>query len=753
MPLGGLTVLFGPNGAGKTNVIEALGAHDPLARRSLERVGGQRSEDRARVGLVARFNVDVEGSGPDAGRLLEMLAAPWAEGIAPLDITDGIGAYCGSCWWLDGGDLYDEADRASLTEAYAVIRGSLIAGADPDQRERAGRLLDLLLGDPMFIVQEDFAVELTFDRATPRGSEIVGLADGLRVSGDNVLSHLLGPLRSWTGRWPPLTTMSRGPGAEPADPDIEPVTPAGFDWVVSQLGGVRVVSGDLHVIEAGLDKSLEEVHDALWHRPFDEGWGAEDQLCATCFGSDHGGKVDADEPVSPAAPPRPAWLESRDGWSRVRPSLASAFSVIEDEANRQLPGFVSEQGQVRLRIAEPERWAERNSRCEFLSEVVPGEVGPEPADWDGPVGVLGFTGLPQPSTKTIAAVDLGAGMRRWVATAVRLAVDACKSGELTVVLRGDIDPDVTDEEATDLELVVRSGAVRPQMLLIDEPEQHLHPHAQHVIAGWAADQARHHQAVVVATHSPAFFSLPPERAQHCEVRRVGHSTRIRPLRRVHGPEAVEQARSLGFDLGLGRDALAQLTRAVVVVEGDWDRRLLHHYFGDELADQRLLVVVLQGSDELGGLADAAVIPALGVPVIALLDEVRATTATDLDALPDPLTKSERALRDLARELGDDLRIVRYEDPDVICALPESAVRAAYPDADFPGWDALLLEWSEACTGSDWVPFKKWVLKRMGLGKRDRFAARFFRCVLASDHEGQPMPRFRHAAMQVLALST
>jgi hypothetical protein len=32
--------------------------------------------------------------------------------------------------------------------------------------------------------------------------------------------------------------------------------------------------------------------------------------------------------------------------------------------------------------------------------------------------------------------------------------------------------------------------------------------------------------------------------------------------------------------------------------------------------------------------------------------------------------------------------VSVEDPDVICALPELAVSAAYPAASFPGWDAL-----------------------------------------------------------------
>lgn len=292
----------------------------------------------------------------------------------------------------------------------------------------------------------------------------------------------------------------------------------------------------------------------------------------------------------------------------------------------------------------------------------------------------------------------------------------------------------------------------PQVLLVDEPEQHLHPHAQHVLARWAAELARSHRAVVVATHSPAFFALPPEQATVCEVRRVGHHTRVRPLRAVHGPDAVAQARQLGFELGMGQDALAQLTRAVAVVEGDWDRRLLHHFFADELAMQRILVVVLQGSDEVAGLADAAVVPALGLPVVALLDEVRATSAADLAALADPLSKAERGLRDLATQLGDSLRVVRYEDPDVICALPEVAVRAAYPGPDFPGWAALLTEWESDLGDADSRPsFKRWALRRMGLPKRERMPTRFFHTVLDHDSSRTPTARFRAAANQLLAV--
>jgi hypothetical protein len=319
------------------------------------------------------------------------------------------------------------------------------------------------------------------------------------------------------------------------------------------------------------------------------------------------------------------------------------------------------------------------------------------------------------------------------------------------VLVGDLDADAEPAKANEVVGVVVDRSPAPRILLVDEPEQHLHPSAQHMVAAWAASQARSHHAVVVATHSPAFFALPPEQATLCEVRREGHETSVRPLRAVHGPAGVEQARQLGFELGLGRDALAQLTRAVAVVEGEWDRRLLYRYYETELAEQRILVVPLQGSDELGAMADAAVIPALGVPVIALLDEVRAASSAELASLAGNLSKAERALRDLAAALGDELKVVRYDDPDVICALPEDAVRRAYPGVVFPGWDQMLHDWRQECaSGVTNRPFKRWALERFGLSKKERTPAAFFSRVLEHDAGCVPHLRFRNAAMQVLS---
>jgi hypothetical protein len=290
----------------------------------------------------------------------------------------------------------------------------------------------------------------------------------------------------------------------------------------------------------------------------------------------------------------------------------------------------------------------------------------------------------------------------------------------------------------------------PRILVVDEPEQHLHPHAQDIIAAWASRQASHHHAVVVATHSPAFLALAPEQATICQVQRIGHETRVRPLPPVYGADVVARARQLGFELGLGRAALAQLTLAVVLVEGEWDRQMLRHFYARELNEQRILVVPLQGSDELGGLADAAIIPTLGVRVVALLDEVRARSWDELAALPGKLSKAERCLRDLATDLGSWLQIVHYEDPDVICALPETAVLLAYPDAGFTGWDDLLARWHAATSAGDTThSFKRWALETMTLPRKERYPANFFRHVLAHAGTSVPSSRFNSAVQQIL----
>jgi hypothetical protein len=513
-------------------------------------------------------------------------------------------------------------------------------------------------------------------------------------------------------------------------------------------------------VEVHLDGALEQAHDQLQHRPDYAETGLEDELCSVCLHADHGGRVDpavyapddaltdiSDLPF--AFPGSPEWLEERDGWVRVRPTLRDTLAIIENRANELVPIFVSEQGRIRLETRPIHEWNASPARCKIMFDVDPGSPEPVPADWNDRIGVIGFAYPVNSATLRIPLADLGAGMRRWVATIVRQAADECVAGEISAARPTFEDPSLSGEAPEPPTVVVKEPAM-PRILVADEPEQHLHPHAQEIIASWAIKQAARNHAVVVATHSPAFLALPPERATICQVQRIGHETRVRPLPLVHGSDVVARARQLGFELGLGREALAQLTRAVILVEGEWDRQMLYRFYASELHEQRILVVPLQGSDELGGLADAALIPTLGVPVVALLDEVRANSWEQLAHLPGMLSKAERSLRDLADTLGSWLRIVHYADPDVICALPEEAVQAAYPDASFTGWDDLLARWRMATSAGDTGhSFKRWALATMALPRRDRLPAIFFRRVLEQSGNSAPSSRFNIAVQQVL----
>jgi hypothetical protein len=467
-----------------------------------------------------------------------MLTAPWRTGMAPSEITEGVGAYCSGCWWLDGGDLYNPADQETLSAVYAVIRRYLMAKVEPDALDAASRMLDLLLDEPVLIVQEDFAVYLSCDRRAPAGRELLDLGRELNGRlGEGALDDVVGTLCSWTGRWPPLTTFSRGPGDGVAG------VPPGFDWVVGRFGGVRAVTGDAETVEAHLDTTLEQVHDQLLHHPerledFDD--EPQDAFCEHCLHPDHAGRVplgtyassnDATDGELPFPyPGTSGWLEERDGWARVRPSLQRALAIVEQETNRRLPTFVADQGTVRLEIRPVPEWGASPARCRVLLDLIPGSGERLLADWDGQVGVIGFpVPMGRGGVLRVPLADLGAGLCRWVTIAVRLAVEACTMSDV----------DLPRDRRSALSALARGEARRaavqrniepPQVLLIDEPEQHLHPAAQHEVAAWCLQQARQHHAVVVATHSPAVLVLPPEEVIACQVVRRNAITIVRPFR-------------------------------------------------------------------------------------------------------------------------------------------------------------------------------------------------------------------------------
>ncbi len=156
---------------------------------------------------------------------------------------------------------------------------------------------------------------------------------------------------------------------------------------------------------------------------------------------------------------------------------------------------------------------------------------------------------------------------------------------------------------------------RPTLVVVDEPERHLHPAAQREAAKWLQDfAARTNTYVVAATHSPAMLSAGGARYVHVERRRDDSVEAIEidaiDLRR----HFVTNSR-LGFDQGELLTAIEQY----IVVEGEHEEIVLTAWCGDVLA--RSLICPMRGTQQRGGvnLQLEAMMKLARKPVAFLLD--------------------------------------------------------------------------------------------------------------------------------------
>jgi hypothetical protein len=276
-----------------------------------------------------------------------------------------------------------------------------------------------------------------------------------------------------------------------------------------------------------------------------------------------------------------------------------------------------------------------------------------------------------------------------------------------------------------LELSYRQYShLRPLTLLIDEPENALHPAAQSHLAeslsfddsGEGIDESVF--GCIVASHSPALLAARNAHLLHV-ARTFDGGVSIEPIHKIGEVDALVN------QLGVTRADVLAMTSGFVLVEGHHDEIVLNQLFRDDFARLRARIVRMDGASkakaalnvELLATYSAArlvvVIDRLGSGAARIWQEAQdAAQQGDADAAARALHRMSRlpgAEADWVVEAGlhslktgsfHRIRLVGLTRPDIIEYLPvDGFVQGA------AGWDELRRDYKAS---SDRVPFKDWL---------------------------------------------
>ena len=423
--------------------------------------------------------------------------------------------------------------------------------------------------------------------------------------------------------------------------------------------------------------------------------------------------------------PMPWFDEMPDGTYSVRPAIVQSLEALCSRATQIAPSFVTSDYDIEGRVIPPTDWDISESRIAVRLLRSDGEAFP-----------LGLT---------------GSGIRRWATYAI---IEAMRQIEHEVMLRSadeDLDKlpilDVPDFRGSeDLEPgtpTVEDPELTAEftdqlVFVIDEPELHLHPLAQEQAAAWICElvESNPDARVIMATHSPVFLNLPrSDGVEYMFVRRHedGKTRTVAVTSDMIGAleeviEAYPEPEGAGIRLtgaevfGLRPVDVVQLIRKVLVIEGLHDEMVVRRFFSRELAEARCLILPLGGSVNLS-VSTVEMMTRLGMPVTIVLDNVR-DEALKTGSLPRGYRPSDEAkkLRNILIQLHGlmdrEPGLVRgapFDEPDVLCALPEESVRSLLSDCGqdpraFPGWEATKQLWASSGEGS----VKKWLVRHLGL---------------------------------------
>ncbi|MGV0872109.1 AAA family ATPase [Mycolicibacterium sp. XJ879] len=410
----------------------------------------------------------------------------------------------------------------------------------------------------------------------------------------------------------------------------------------------------------------------------------------------------------------------RDAW-RVRPEVVARLDQLAALATDLLPDFLD--GLIRTELIVPTEWAgSPHVRVQYV------ERG---SDNGHPIN------------------DFGRGASRWLSIALQVAIHIMEKDWLT--------SGVLDDAGRRF-----SGSV----LLVDEPEAHLHPSAVASVVRWCRRMVNAGFQVVAASHHEEFLRTTGSDVRFVKVTRGDGTwtdvagelqdavlTRARTLSSAATPVLQE----LAAEVGMHPAVALSLRRAVLFVEGTLDEAVLDEYAGPALDAAGVLIVPIHGTKNLEGLIDSELTVRLGIKMGILTDNT--VTATMHERPRKRRSGEERKVIRLIRTFesrGLPLPTVfGIPEDDLLFALPADGIRqhaaglARGNLADFPGWHELVQECRDALgeTSPASAPWKEHAQKHYGLPIESPEGVR--RLVRALDLAGVEMPSVRRVVDQIV----
>ncbi len=379
---------------------------------------------------------------------------------------------------------------------------------------------------------------------------------------------------------------------------------------------------------------------------------------------------------------------------QIRPAIKVASAVLAHRANEILPAFALARGEIAIEVIEdPKHWEQdRHIR------ITQGE-------------------------RELAT--LPAGIARWVSIALRLAgrrlsessiwLPACWGDDVeqrASLLSELFDVDPEEQTATrfrfqrrgfqmqdealgialaahDVLAGVNSNShLRPDgglvfeiddsdhcqtVLLVDEPEVHLHLDAQTEVRNWLAERSSEWDdlSTVVATHSPKFFDYRRDEARISIVDPWDEQ----------GPAILDITGNLPATLDERGDSLGMqtmdrflLNKGFLLVEGPHDEQVIGHFYGEQLRSRDVRIVPLWGTKGEFSLTWARMLDQVERPMALLVDN--------------RLNSVESLELERFKNLSRGSQVLLYGDGhleiDVIFTLPEEAVRRRLADLGCEG---------------------------------------------------------------------